>query len=99
MTAWIYLGQRTHFTFKLADLRYLNTIMHFIRNQLALCNSALTYVMTYAVSTLASSDYIEPQPTYSKNVLYTQLYEELKHCYCKLTVFTSFVCNKQYTLK
>jgi len=33
--------------------------------------------MTYAMSAMASNDYIEPLPTYS-NILYPQLYEELK---------------------
>jgi len=78
LTALMYLGRSTHITFKLADPRYLNTNMHIVRNQLASYNSALTDVMTYAISALASTNYIEPQPTYSKNILYTQLYEELK---------------------
>jgi len=92
-TAWVYLGQRTPITFKLADLRYVNAIMHIIRNLLALCNSALTDVMTYAISALASTDYIERLPTYCKIVPYTRLYEVLKQCYCKLSVLTSFVCK------
>jgi hypothetical protein len=53
LTAWMYLGQHTHITFELADLRYLNNIMHIIRNQLALYKSALTDVMIYAISALA----------------------------------------------
>ena len=78
LTALMYLGRRTHKTFKLADPRYLNTIMHIVRNQLASYNSALTDVMTYAISALASTDYIELQPAYSKNILYPQVYEQLK---------------------
>jgi len=78
LTALMYLGQRTHITFKLAGPRYLNTIMHIVRNQLASYNSALTDVMTYAISALASTDYIELQPAYSKNILYPQVYEQLK---------------------
>jgi len=34
--------------------------------------------MTYAMSAMTSNDYIEPLPMYSKNILYPQLYEELK---------------------
>ena len=34
--------------------------------------------MTYAISALPSSDYMEPQLTYNKNILYTQFHEELK---------------------
>jgi hypothetical protein len=64
------LGQPTHTSLKLPELRYLNNIMHIVQIQLALYNSALTDVMTYAMSALASTDYIEPQPTYSKNILF-----------------------------
>jgi len=58
----MYRGQRTHISFKLSELRYLNNIMHIVKNQLALHNSALTDVMTYARSALASTNYIDPQP-------------------------------------
>jgi len=34
--------------------------------------------MTYAISAMASTDYIELQPKRSKNILFPQLYEELK---------------------
>lgn len=55
------LSQRTHITLKLPELRYLNNIMHIVQIQLALYNSALTDVMTYAMTALASTDFIEPQ--------------------------------------
>ena len=32
----------------------------------------------HTISVLVSIDYIEPQATYSKNILYPQFYEELK---------------------
>jgi len=35
-------------------------------------------VIIYAMSAMASTEYIEPLPTYSKNILYPQLFEELK---------------------
>jgi hypothetical protein len=35
-------------------------------------------VMNYSLSAMASSEYIEPQPHYSKQIQYPQLYEELK---------------------
>jgi len=95
LIALMYLGQRTDITFKLADLRYLNTIMHIVRNKLASYNSALTDVMTYAISALVSTDYIEPQPTYSKNILYPQLYEELKQSLETICIHFLF-CNKLY---
>jgi len=68
-----------HFAFKLQDLRYLDNIMYIIVNQLKRYNNAQSDVMTYAMSAMASKDYIEPLPTYSKNILYPQLYEELKN--------------------
>jgi len=52
--------------------------MHIVRNQLALYNGAMTDVMAYAMSALASNEYIESLPTYRKNILFPQLYEELK---------------------
>ena len=74
----MYLGQRTHIAYKLSDLRYLNTIMPMVTNQLARYSSAMMDVMAYAMSAMASTEYIEPLPTYSKNSLYPQLFEELK---------------------
>jgi len=65
-------------TFKLQDLRYLNTIMPLVTDLLARYINAMTDVMTYAMSAVASTEYIEPLPTYSKDILYPQLYEELK---------------------
>ena len=66
----MYLGQRTHIAYKLSDLRYLNTIMPMVTNQLARYSSSMTDVMTYAMPAMASTEYIEPLPTYSKNILY-----------------------------
>ena len=68
-----------HIAFKLQDLRYLDNIMYIIVNQLKRYNNAQSDVMTYGMSAMASNDYIEPLPTYSKNILYPQLYEELKN--------------------
>jgi hypothetical protein len=72
------LDRHTHITFKLQDLRYLNYIMPIIVGQLTRYTSAMTDVMTYALSAMSSIDYIEPLPSYSKNILYPQLFEELK---------------------
>ena len=68
--AWMYLDQRTHIAYKLSDLRYFNTIMPIAMNQLARYSSAMMDVMTYSMSTMASTEYIEPLPTYSKNILH-----------------------------
>jgi len=71
--ARMYLGQRSHITYKLSDLRYLNTIMPIVMDQLPRCNSAMMDVMTYAMSAMASTEHIERLPTYSKNILYPSL--------------------------
>jgi hypothetical protein len=82
-TIRIYLGlgkHNRHLVFKLSDLRYLNNIMYILMNQLMRYeyNNAQSDVMSYAISPLTFIDYIEPLPTYNKNILYPQLYEELK---------------------
>jgi hypothetical protein len=80
-TAWMYLGlgkHNKHLVFKLSDLRYLNIIMYIVTNRLTIYNNAQSDVMSYAMSAIASTDYIEPLTTYSKNILYPQLYEDLK---------------------
>jgi hypothetical protein len=80
-TAWMYLGlskDNKHHVFKVSDLRYLNTIMYIVTNQLTRYNNAQSEVISYAMSVIASTDYIEPLPTYGKNILYPQLHEELK---------------------
>jgi len=80
-TVWMDLGlekHNRHLVFKLSDLRYLNTIMYIITNQLIRYNNVQSDVMTYAMSAMASTEYIELLPTYSKNILYPQLYEEMK---------------------
>jgi hypothetical protein len=74
----MHLSQGTRITFKLLDLRYLNTIMPIVTDQLARYTNAVTDVTTYGMSAMASTEYIEPLPTYSKDIFYPQLYEELK---------------------
>jgi hypothetical protein len=77
---WMYLGlnRRKYITYKLSDLLYLNSIMHIVLDQLARYNGAMSDVMSYAMTAMYSTEYVEPLPTYNKNVLYPQLYEELK---------------------
>ena len=79
-TVFMHLGlgkQRKQFVFKMHELQYLSSIIH-ITNQLERYNEAMMDVMTYSISALTSSGYIEPQPHYSKHIQYPQLYEELK---------------------
>jgi len=80
-TAWMHLGlskRNKQFVFKLSELRYLNSIMHIVTNQLARYSGAMMDVITYSISAMASSEYIDPQPYYNKQIQYPQLYEELK---------------------
>jgi len=80
-TAYLQLGlgkQRKQFLFTMHELLYLNSIMHIVTNQLTRYNAAMMDVMTYSISAMASDEYIEPQPYFNKQILYPQLFEELK---------------------
>ena len=72
-TVFMHLGlgkQRKQFVFKMHELQYLNSIMHIVTNQLERYSGAMMDVMTYSISALTSSEYIEPQPHYSKHIQY-----------------------------
>ena len=72
-TVFMHLGpgkQRKQFVFKMHELQYLSSIIHIITNQLERYNEAMMDVMTYSISALTSSEYIEPQPHYSKHIQY-----------------------------
>jgi len=72
-TAWMQLGickRAKQFVFKMHELQYLNSIVHIVTNQLARYSGAMIDVMTYSASAMASSEYIEPQPHYSKQIQY-----------------------------
>jgi hypothetical protein len=47
-------------------------------NHLAIYSGTMVDVMTYSLSAMASSKFIEPQLHYSKQILYPQVREELK---------------------
>jgi hypothetical protein len=78
-TAILSLGakkQRRTMFIKLNDIRYLAYIFP-LENQLLKYNEALPAVLGYAQSTLTSTTFIEPANA-NRNILYYQLYEELK---------------------
>jgi hypothetical protein len=80
-TAFMHLGpgkQRKQFVFKTHELQYINCIMHIVTDQLARYSGAMMVVVTYSISALTSSEYIELKPYYSKHIQYPTLYEELK---------------------
>jgi len=70
--------EKEYITLKFQELRYLLYMFSVVQNQLNSYIAALPDVMTYVTSALTSSTYIEPPPTASKQILYEQLFEELK---------------------
>jgi len=80
-TVFMHLRQgkpRKQFVFKVHELQYLSSIIHIVTDQLARYSAAMMDVVTYSISALSSSEYIDPHPNYSKHIQYPQLYEELK---------------------
>jgi len=72
-TVFMHLGlgkQRKQFVFKMHELQYLRSILHIITNQLERYKEAMMEVMTYSISALSSSEYIEPTSHYSKHIQY-----------------------------
>jgi hypothetical protein len=79
-TAILYLGnrkQRRTMFIKLNDLRCLAYIFPMVENQPLKYNEALPAVQGYVQSTLNSTTFIEPANA-NRNILYYQLYEEMK---------------------
>jgi len=64
--------------FKLNDLRYLVYIFPMVENQLLKYTEAMPNLMNYVLATLNSTSSVDPPANASKNILYYQLYEELK---------------------
>ena len=63
---------------KLNDLRYLAYIFPMVENQLLKHTKAMPDVMNFVLATLNSTSSVEPPADASNNILYYQLYEELK---------------------
>jgi len=66
----MYLGLgklNRHLVSKLSNLRYI--ILSLYNESTSEINKAQSEVMTYAMSAMASTEYIERLPTYSKNIL------------------------------
>jgi hypothetical protein len=62
----------------LHELIYLNNILYLLLNQVARYGEAAVDVASYLTSVMASTEFIEPQPHYNKQIQYSQLYDELK---------------------
>ena len=63
---------------KLNDLRYLADIFPLVENRLVKYTEAMPDVMNFVLATLNSTSSVDPPANASNNVLYYQLYEELK---------------------
>jgi len=63
---------------KVNDLRYPAYIFPMVENQLIKYSEAMSDVMNYVLATLNSTSFVEHSANAIKNILYYQLYEELK---------------------
>jgi len=63
---------------KLNDLSYLAYIFPLMENQILKYNVAMPGLVNYVLAALNSTSYVEPWANASKNILYYQLYEEMK---------------------
>jgi hypothetical protein len=58
---------------KLQELLHLNNILYLVANELGRYSGAIVDVMNYSAAAMASSEFIENQPHYSKQIKYIQL--------------------------
>jgi len=63
---------------KVQELRNLTYICPIVQNQLITYTEAMVAVMTCVLSAINSISFIEPFPTANRNILYCQLFEEIK---------------------
>jgi len=75
--ARVYLGKQ-YIAFRLDELRHLSYILFMVINQLNRYTDAMPDAMNYVTAALYSDTYVEPSNTANANVLYYQLFDELK---------------------
>jgi len=63
---------------KLQELRYLNYILPIVQSQLARYTEAMGDVMNYVISAINATTYVAPPLSANRNILYFQLFEEIK---------------------
>ena len=63
---------------RLSEIRHLSYIFFMIRNQLIRYTEAMSDVINYALTVIGSTSYVEPPADANKNILYYQLFEEIK---------------------
>jgi len=63
---------------KMSEIRHLSYIFFMIQNQLYIYTEAVSDVINYVLTAIGSTSYVEPPANASKNILYFQLFEEIK---------------------
>jgi len=64
--------------FKLPELRHLSYIFFMVQNQLNKHTEDVSDVINYVLTAIGSASYVEPPANTRKNILYYQLFEEIK---------------------
>jgi len=70
--------EKHYVALKFQELRYLQNMFHIVQTQLTSYIAALPDVMTYVISALSSTTYVEPAANASNVILYPRLFEEIK---------------------
>jgi len=70
--------EKQYITLRLADLQYLQEMIHVVQNQLNLYTLCLPNVLLYVTVALTSANYVEPAPNANRHIMYPHLIEELK---------------------
>ena len=73
----LYLDKQ-YINFRLIDLQYLSKMFHAVQNQLNAYTLSLPDVFSYVTVAITSTNYVEPAPNASKDIVYSQLFDELK---------------------
>ena len=63
---------------KLSEIRHLSYIFFMIQNQLIKYTEAMSDVINYVLTAIGSTSYVESPANASKNILYYQLFKEIK---------------------
>ena len=64
--------------FKLPKLRHFSYIFFMVQNQLNKYTETMSDVINYVLTAIGSTSYVEPPTNASKNILYYQLFQEIK---------------------
>jgi hypothetical protein len=69
---------RKSISIKLHELRYIPYIFFMVQNQLIKYTETLADVMNYVLLAISPNTFVEPPADANKNILYYQLFEEMK---------------------